>query len=79
MLRIVPAKPPEKVPRRLCLACPSPPAIFIPRDPAQEMNAVMQLQSQAPDPVPPNLPELPPILPETPVPEPETEKPPILS
>lgn len=41
------------------------------------------MQLQAPDPVPPSLPELPPILPETPQPEPEpdpeTEKPPILS
>lgn len=44
---------------------------------------MMQLQSQAPDPVPPTLPELPPILPETPGPEPEpepgTDKPPILN
>ena len=56
-------------------------AIFTVRDPAQEMNIVMHMQTS--DPVPPTLPELPPILPETPQPEPEpepeTEKPPILS
>lgn len=68
-----------------CLACSLALAIFIARNPAQEMDAVMQLQSQTPDPVPPSLPELPPILPETPEPkpkpkpEPETEKPPILN
>lgn len=58
-------------------------AIFIVRNSAREMDAVMQSQSQTPDPVPPNLPELPPILPETPglepEPEPGTDKPPILN
>ena len=44
------------------------------RDFAPEMDAMMQ--SQAPDPVPPNLPEMPPILPELPEPEPEIEEPP---
>ena len=50
-----------------------PSSIFTTRNPAQEIDAVMQLQSQTPDPVPPNLPELPPILPETLGPEPEAE------
>lgn len=44
---------------------------------------MMQSQTQTPDPLPPNLPELPPILPETPgpesEPEPGTDKPPILN
>lgn len=36
------------------------------------------MQSQAPDPVPPNLPELPPILPGLPEPEPETDDAPLV-
>jgi hypothetical protein len=50
------------------------PTIFTTRGLAQEMDIMMQLQ--APDPVPPNLPEMPPILPELPEPRPEIDKPP---
>jgi len=41
-----------------------------------EKEAMMQFQTQAPDPLPPNLPEMPPIPPEYPKPEPEIEEPP---
>ena len=81
-LRAVPTEPPGTF--LAALSClPSVPGHLHNAHPAQEMDAVMQLQSQTPDPVPPDLPELPLILPETPVPEPEpepgTDKPPILN